>query len=178
MRRTFLAPLLLALVPLVLAGTASGQSFWARLGMVKGPQQPIHYSHAQHAGKLGMNCLYCHYGAEKSQTANLPPVGTCMGCHKITRADQPEIQKLAGYFERGQPVPWVRVNHLPDYVKFNHKRHVKAGVQCMECHGPVDKMEVYYQYPSLKMGWCVSCHRARMNDPQFPASMDCLTCHH
>src|SRR5205085_9492984 len=97
MKRTFLAPLLLALAPLVLAGSAFGQSFWARLGMVQGPVQPIHYSHAQHAGKLGMNCLYCHYGAEKSQTANLPPVGTCMGCHKITRADKPEIQKIAGY---------------------------------------------------------------------------------
>ena len=101
-----------------------------------------------------------------------------MGCHKLTRADKPEIQKLAGYFERNEPVPWVRVNKLPDYVKFNHKRHVKAGVQCMDCHGPVDKMEVYYQSPSLKMGWCVSCHRQRANDKQFPASMDCLTCHH
>src|SRR5262245_31566489 len=127
MKRTLTA--VSALAFLVLGTAAFAQSFWTRLGVQHGPEQPIRYSHAQHAGKLGMNCVYCHYGAEKSQTANLPAVSVCMGCHKITRADKPEIQKLAGYFERGQQIPWVRVNKLPDYVKFNHKRHVKAGVQ-------------------------------------------------
>jgi hypothetical protein len=75
-------------------------------------------------------------------------------------------------------VPWVEVYWLPDHVKFNHKRHVKAGIRCQDCHGPVEKMKVVYQYPSLKMGWCVECHRQRLKDPKFPASMDCLTCHH
>ena len=176
MKRTLSAPLILLL--LALGSAASGQSFWTRLGFTRGPVQPIHYSHALHAGKLGMNCLYCHYGAEKSPIANLPPVSTCMGCHKLTRADKPEIQKLAGYFERNEPVPWVRVNKLPDYVKFNHKRHVKAGIQCTDCHGPVQSMRVVYQYPSLKMGWCVSCHRQHLDDAQNPATMDCVACHH
>jgi len=66
-------------------------------------------------------------------------------------------------------------------VKFNHKRHVKAGVQCTDCHGPVQTMAVVYQYSPMKMGWCVSCHRADMKNPrnpQYPASLDCLTCHH
>jgi hypothetical protein len=170
--------LVLVLATLAFATVAFAQSFWTKLGVTQGPRQPIAYSHKIHAGKLGMNCLYCHYGAEKSPIANLPPVSTCMGCHKMAMADKPEIQKLTGYFERNEQIPWVRVNQLPDYVKFNHKRHVKAGVQCMDCHGPVNTMDVYYQYNSLKMGWCVSCHRQRMKDPVFPASMDCLTCHH
>ena len=60
----------------------------------------------------------------------------------------------------------------------NHKRHVKAGIKCQDCHGPVETMPVVYQVPSLRMGWCVSCHRSKLDDPKFPASMDCLVCHH
>jgi hypothetical protein len=163
----------------LVGGTAAfTQSFYGQLGATKGPQQPINFSHQIHAGKLGMNCLYCHYGAEKSPIANLPPVGTCMGCHKIAVADRPEVQKLTGYFDRGEQIPWVEVHWLPSHVKFNHKRHVKAGIQCTDCHGPVQQMPVMYQFSSLKMGWCIDCHRSRLNDPVNPASMDCITCHH
>jgi hypothetical protein len=119
-------------------------------GAGSGPKQPINFSHQTHAGKLAMNCLYCHYGAEKSPIANLPPVGTCMGCHKIAVADRPEIQKLAGFFERGE-------------------------------HGPCNEMPVMYAYAPMKMGWCVTCHRQDMKnprDPQHPASLDCIVCHH
>ena len=172
-----LAPTLVLV--LLAAGTvAFTQSFSVQLGFDKGPQQPIAFDHSIHAGKLGMDCLYCHYGAEKSPVANIPAIGTCMGCHKIAATDKPEIQKLTGYFTRGETPPWVEVYKLPDHVKFNHKRHVRAGMACQECHGPVQEMKVVYQYPSLKMGWCVSCHRSKLDDPKFPASMDCLVCHH
>jgi hypothetical protein len=172
------------LVPaLVLATLAAGsaaftQSFWVSLGQNKGPAQPIKFEHVLHAGKLGMDCLYCHYGAEKSPIANIPAVSVCMGCHKIVNTDRPEIQKLTGYFERGEQIPWIEVYKLPEHVKFNHKRHVKAGIACQQCHGPVQEMSVMYQYPSLKMGWCVSCHRQNLNNPDHPATMDCLVCHH
>jgi cytochrome c553 len=162
------------------ATVAFPQSFWAQLGAVKGPVQPVKFPHDIHAGKLGMDCLYCHYGAEKSPVANIPAMNICMGCHKIAVTDRPEVQKLAQYWDSGKPVPWVPVYVLPSHVKFNHKRHVRAGVLCQECHGPVEKMAVVYQYPSLKMGWCITCHRERQNrsDSQNPIIMDCLTCHH
>jgi hypothetical protein len=163
---------------LIAATAAFTESFSVQLGFRKGPTQPINYSHKTHAGKLGMECLYCHAGAEKSAIANIPAVGTCMGCHKIANADKPEIQKLASYYERGEQVPWVEVNRLPDHVKFNHKRHVKAGIACQECHGPIQEMDVVYQWPSLKMGWCLECHRRKQFDPVFPATMDCVACHH
>ncbi|OGF13060.1 MAG: hypothetical protein A2W00_12130 [Candidatus Eisenbacteria bacterium RBG_16_71_46] len=168
----------IVILSLATATVAFTQSVGTRLGDARGPQQPVLYSHKAHVGKLGMNCLYCHYGADKSPVANVPAVSLCMGCHKISRADKPEVMKLAGYYERGEPVPWVKVNWLPEHVKFNHKRHFAAGVQCTECHGPVQEMDVYYQYNSLKMGWCIECHRRKLDDPKFPASMDCLSCHH
>jgi hypothetical protein len=173
-----------ALALLILASTLTAatvaftQSFPGRIGDHKGPRQPINFSHQVHAGKLGMNCLYCHYGAEKSPIANIPAVSTCMGCHRYSVTDRPEIVKLTGYFDRGEQIPWVEVYRLPDYVKFNHKRHVKAGLACDNCHGPVQEMAVVYQYPPLKMGWCVTCHRQNLENPKNPATLDCLVCHH
>ena len=170
--------ILIVIATLVTASVALTQSFSVSLGLQKGPKQPINYSHKLHAGKLGMDCLYCHYGAIKSPIANIPAVSVCMGCHKIAVTDRPEIKKLTEYWNRGEPVPWVEVHKLPQHVKFNHKRHVLANVACTTCHGPVQEMDVMYQYSSLKMGWCVSCHRDNLNNANFPASMDCLTCHH
>ncbi len=176
MKRTL--AFLVSLAILAAATVAFTQSFNTQLGDKKGPKQPIAFSHQIHAGKLQMDCRYCHYGATQSQFANIPAMSTCMGCHKIAVADRPEIQKLTGFWDRGEQIPWVKVHYLPDHVKFNHKRHVKAGLACQECHGPVQEMPVVYQYNSLKMGWCVSCHRQRLEDPKFPTSMDCLVCHH
>ena len=170
--------LVIVIATLAAATMALSQSFSVQLGNNKGPQQPIEYSHELHAGRLGMDCLYCHTGAAKSPIANIPAVGTCMGCHKIVSVDKPEIKKLAGYAERGEPIPWVEVHRLPDHVKFNHKRHVKAGVACQTCHGPVEKMARVYQYSSLKMGWCITCHRQNVDHPEHPATMDCVACHH
>jgi hypothetical protein len=170
----------IAIIVLGIGTALHGQSFSVALGGRRGPEQPINFSHQIHAGKLGMNCLYCHYGAEKSAVANVPPVGTCMGCHKIAATDKPEIQKLTGYYERREPIPWVHVYRLPDHVKFNHKRHLLAGVECSTCHGPVQETAVIYQYSSLKMGWCVTCHRQNLDRSQYQhtATMDCLICHH
>ena len=36
---------------------------------------------------------------------------------------------------------------------------MQAGVSCKTCHGPIDEMEVVYQYAPLTMGWCMDCHR-------------------
>ena len=175
--KRLLAP---AFVVVMLAvGTAAfTQSFPVMLGMKKGPTQPINFSHRLHAGTLKIDCLYCHYAADKSQSANIPTASTCMGCHKAAATDRPEIQKLTKMYNEGKSPEWTEVYRMPDHVKFNHKRHVKAGVACQTCHGPVQEMDVVYQYSSLKMGWCLDCHRDNVNHPQNPASMDCLVCHH
>ena len=171
--------LVIVVVTLAAATVALSQSFGLPYGFGRGPQQPIEFSHQIHAGKLGMDCLYCHTGASKSAIANIPAVGTCMGCHKIAASDRPEIQKLTKYYDEGKPIEWVEIHRLPDHVKFNHKAHVRAGFACQDCHGPVQEMARVYQYSSLKMGWCVSCHRQNLDNPKYPAaSMDCLVCHH
>jgi hypothetical protein len=42
------------------------------------PTQPVEYNHEFHAGQLGLDCRYCHHGADKSSHANIPGANTCM----------------------------------------------------------------------------------------------------
>ena len=123
------------------------------------PQQPIPFSHALHAGVMKMECLYCHSTAEKSAHASVPPVELCMGCHSIVKTNSPYIQKLTEYYEKGIPVPWVRIHKLPDHAYFSHRWHVAAGVACQTCHGPIQNMAVVKQWTKLEMGACMECHR-------------------
>ncbi len=59
-----------------------------------------------------------------------------------------------------KPIEWMRVHTLPDFVYFDHRPHVNAGVACQSCHGPVESMERVRQVEDLSMGWCVNCHRS------------------
>lgn len=124
------------------------------------PLQPIRFPHPKHVKALGMNCAYCHNAADRSPDPGLPALSTCMGCHLFTYslAKKPDIVKLTDYWNKKQPIPWVRIHKVPEYVHFPHMRHVNAGVTCQTCHGQVQEMYQVYQYSSLNMGWCVNCH--------------------
>ncbi len=140
------------------------------------PEQPIKFSHVTHVQKNKMECQFCHWTSAKSPYAAIPEVQTCMGCHSLiggtTPEQQGEIAKIKDYYAKGEPIPWAKVHVMPDYVKFNHKRHVKAGVGCQECHGQIQEMEQVERVSSMKMGWCIDCHRER------GANIDCAVCHH
>lgn len=123
------------------------------------PEQPIPYSHKIHAGKLGLDCQYCHSSVFDSKQANLPPTQTCMNCHSQVRTDRPAVQQIRESWDSGDPIEWVRVNNLPDYAFFSHEAHVNVGVGCESCHGRIDQMDVVYQKEPLSMSWCLDCHR-------------------
>jgi hypothetical protein len=123
------------------------------------PVQPVPYSHKLHAGNLGMDCRYCHVGVERGPNAGIPPAEVCMNCHARVKKDSPLLARVRESYESGQPVPWVRIHRLPDYVHFNHQAHVAAGVSCVSCHGRVDQMVEVRQVQPLSMSWCLDCHR-------------------
>ena len=123
------------------------------------PVQPVPYSHALHAGQLGLDCRYCHSNVEKSGVANLPTAQTCMNCHNQVKKDSPLLAVVRHSFETGDPVPWVKIHQTPDYVFFNHAVHVNRGVGCWECHGQINEMEVVTHDKPLSMGFCLDCHR-------------------
>tara|TARA_B000000475_G_scaffold47167_1_gene36087 strand:+ start:1280 stop:2560 length:1281 start_codon:yes stop_codon:yes gene_type:complete len=124
------------------------------------PTQPIAFSHKIHAGQYEIDCNYCHTGVNISKSANIPSVNICMNCHNAIETDKPEIQKILTAYEENRPIEWVRVHNLPDLAYFNHKQHVAVGgLDCATCHGPIEEMDVVYQYSELTMGWCINCHR-------------------
>ncbi len=123
------------------------------------PEQPIPYSHKLHAGDYKIPCLYCHGTAERSSHAEVPGLETCMNCHQAVKLDSPWIKQMAAAYAEKKPIKWVKVHVLPDFVRFNHRRHVAAGIECQSCHGPIQTMEKVYQWAPLNMGWCINCHR-------------------
>ena len=132
------------------------------VGLTQGyqPTQPIAFSHKIHAGENQINCAYCHTSVYKGKSANIPSANICMNCHSQIKTESPEIKKIYRAIERKQPIQWVRIHNLPDLAYFNHSQHTQVGgIQCQTCHGPIQNMEVVYQYSALTMGWCINCHR-------------------
>lgn len=128
------------------------------------PDQPIKFSHKVHAGDNKIDCKYCHHTAEFGKSAGIPAVELCMNCHVLVRegtnSGKFEISKVVDAFENNKPVEWTRIHNLPDHVFFSHVQHVGVGkVDCKQCHGPVEEMDVMRQNSDLSMGWCINCHR-------------------
>jgi hypothetical protein len=123
------------------------------------PEQPIPYSHKLHAGELGIDCVYCHNTVEQGAAAAVPPVETCMNCHKAVKTDSEVLAPVRAAYETGEAIAWKRVHLLPDYAYFDHSVHVAATIGCVTCHGRVDQMKTVKQEKSLSMGWCLDCHR-------------------
>ena len=146
-------------VLLVLKATLDG-AFSVGVQQGYAPKQPISFSHKLHAGEYKIDCNYCHTGVNRGKSAHIPSANICMNCHGVIKKESPEIQKIYTSIENNQPIEWVRVHNLPDLAYFNHAQHVNVGgLECQNCHGEVEKMEVIQQRSSLTMGWCIDCHR-------------------
>lgn len=143
------------------------------------PPQPLVYQHSKHVA-AGADCLYCHAGAARGPVAGLPSLVKCMGCHNNINpkdpADQKDIDQLIRYWEEKRPVQWIKINDQPDFVQFNHRPHVAAGVACETCHGNVAQMG-YAQAYNHNMGWCLDCHR-KQSPEKVTRLIDCATCHY
>jgi len=128
------------------------------------PDQPIKFSHKVHSGDNGIDCMYCHTTVEQGKSAGIPAVNLCMNCHVIiregTHSGKFEIAKVVQAAETGTPVKWIRIHNLPEHVFFSHAVHVGSGkLDCAQCHGTVEEMDLMKQHSDLSMGWCVNCHR-------------------
>jgi hypothetical protein len=123
------------------------------------PVQPVPYSHKLHVDQLGIDCRYCHSAVDDSSKASIPTAQTCMNCHSQVKKDSPLLAPVRASYESGQPVEWVRIHEMPDYVYFNHAVHVNRGISCVSCHGNIDQMDVVEHAKPLSMSFCLDCHR-------------------
>lgn len=152
------------IVGAVLTATAVTAGCWyyltpkyARVGYQ--PRQPVFFSHAVHADQLGMDCRYCHDDVERSWYSNVPSSSLCMNCHNQVLKDDPRLALVRESVGTGQPIPWVQIHKLPDFAYFNHAVHVNRGFSCVECHGPVHKMDEVRHAQPFSMAFCLDCHR-------------------
>ena len=153
------------------------------------PDQPIPFNHKRHAGDRQIPCEYCHADARRSIVAGIPGLNTCMGCHKFVNTNADPIKFLTAKYKANEPIEWIKVHDLPDFVRFSHRMHVNAKgkngeklLQCQTCHGPVETMEVVGQWAPLQMGWCVDCHiKTEVPQPGMDVMrhvpISCNTCH-
>ncbi|MDR2196196.1 MAG: hypothetical protein LBE50_06420 [Gallionellaceae bacterium] len=229
MHRFLRLTILLAGMFVATGSHAAGQPFTGTEDQL-GPEvpQPIEFPHNRHAGKgevidsgaqdptqkyVGMeiNCMYCHTYARRSMVSGIPPLRKCIGCHQSIESvrEAPRIKKLFEYWEgtdgkdAQKPVPWLKVHDLPDFVRFNHERHIQRfyfqqgkvtqdeaggndGIRevCSYCHGDIaaKNATVARRQKPITMGWCANCHQ---KDHAVDATgtetargpNDCFTCH-
>lgn len=138
-----------------------------------GPQQPIYFSHRVHAGVKQINCRFCHPYVDRGLDAGLPTMEKCFFCHKYVITEHPQLVKEKSHLDTREPVPWLRIYYVPDFVKFKHQPHIVFGkIDCTVCHGPVPTMDRLRKV-DFQMGFCIGCHKERK------AQIDCyLGCHH
>ncbi len=122
-------------------------------------EQPVPFSHKHHVSGLGIDCRYCHTSVETSAFAGIPPTKTCMTCHSQIWADSPMLEPVRESYRTDESIEWLRLHDLADFVYFNHSIHVKKGVGCDTCHGPVNDMPLMWKEKTLQMEWCLECHR-------------------
>lgn len=197
-KKPFLRLALMIVVMVVVSGAS-----WAVYQTQIPPQQPIEFPHKTHVG-MNIPCLYCHPGAWRQASAGLPSQQKCWACHgqlakfkdkPVEEWNSPELQKLAAYVKENKPIEWVPVYQVPDFVHFNHRPHIAAGLQCENCHGNMAEKTVATVEEVVNMGWCLNCHRARTENNEFnnPTDspkvaaelaekrtklIDCGTCHY
>lgn len=165
---------------------------------VAAEQQPINFNHKIHASDNQIPCQYCHIYARRSYSSGVPPVNICIGCHgteslKILAVDKSEADKVRQYWTRQEPIPWVKIHDLPDFVRFPHKKHInaelnrlkeEAGQQCNEQQAP---RSLECKVKKFKAGGderCTACHGEvkemaviKQVDKDFGNMGWCLRCH-
>ncbi len=204
--RFLTAPALLIITLLSLFG------LWNSLigiGVDKGyqPEQPIYFSHKIHSGINKIDCQHCHTSAKYGKVSGIPSINVCMNCHKnipeykgeyIEEGKDREFynSQLDILFKHAawdkekreytgkpqQPIEWIRIHNMPDFVYFNHVGHVVAGEKtikaakglgenepvCLACHGSVPEMDEVYMANEFTMGWCINCHRETEVNMEIP----------
>lgn len=131
------------------------------------PVQPISYSHRLHSGELGIPCLHCHGGAERSRTAGIPSLGVCMNCHRFVTAPWVDVTAEGDLATREKRAPrQVISSELKKlYAAMGVNKEMKPDPA--RTSAPVEWVKVH-NLPSF----VYFNHSAHVN-----AGVECQTCH-
>lgn len=138
-----------------------------------GQTQPIAFSHLTHVGTVKLSCEDCHLlPAKFGDNAGIPDAPKCLECHAFSVNKTSTLATLNYWSEKKQPIPWIRIFALKDFVFFDHRYHLQNGAKCEDCHGPISTEEVVSdKIGTTKMTTCQPCH------VKSGAKTGCTTCH-
>jgi hypothetical protein len=150
----------------------------------------IRFNHKKHVKDLQQSCKVCHGGAYSSDASTdrlMPsPQATCDSCHDVDHSNPKNVQ--AGTEPNGQctychlgenagvggkVAPLVIPN--PN-LRFTHKKHLARNIDCAQCHGQIDKLELATRDNLPRMAGCFTCHNMS-GAAQGDAKSECTTCH-
>ncbi len=155
------------------------------------PEQPIAFSHRLHAGEMGMECQYCHFGARQSRSAGVPPASLCMNCHRKVTSGLDSIleEKLRAKAEQREPEPVIssELQKLYDALGLNAQQEPEPGlerhsIEWVRVHNLPDFVNFDHRPHVASKLACQTCHgpvesMERMRQ-ESPLSMGwCLDCH-
>ncbi len=150
----------------------------------------VRFNHKKHVGEFKLTCKVCHaaaYGSLSASDRLLPkPEQTCDNCHDVSHADPSNVK--AGTEDNGQ----CTFCHLGDAagrngkvskllmpapaLRFPHKKHLDRNIQCAQCHGRVENIELATREQLPRMAGCFKCH-SQSSAGEDVAKGACTTCH-
>lgn len=155
------------------------------------PAQPIAFSHRLHAGELAIDCLYCHYGAERSRHAGIPPARLCMNCHaQVTAARdsvlrEEEVAKAEG--REARPIVSPELAKLYDALGLDSERkrdprREERPIEWVRVHNLPDFVYFDHRVHVAREIACETCHgpvqsMERIRQESSLAMGFCIQCH-
>jgi hypothetical protein len=150
----------------------------------------IRFNHKLHIKQFKQTCKVCHAAAYKSGKAAdrlLPePAKTCDNCHDV---DHSNLNKVQGGEEPDGACTYCHLGEnagkdgrvakmiIPKpNLRNNHKLHLDRNIQCSQCHGMIEELELATRENLPRMAGCFNCH-AMSGAAQGEAKGACTTCH-
>lgn len=150
----------------------------------------IRFNHKFHVKEQNLSCASCHKAALTSQSAHdvLTPKPTlCDDCHGTDHANLDKVQ--AGDEASGQ-CAFCHVGYKPgddnrvakfqiprSNMVFNHQKHLSRNINCQQCHGDVQELELATRDQMPRMRGCFGCHQRPDSAARGDARSACDTCH-
>jgi len=149
----------------------------------------LRFNHKKHVKEVGANCNTCHAKAKTSKSADdslLPAGTTCDACHDTDHSDKKAVKPGGEDMGKCEFCHLGYRPNLPNQVtpsefpkpnmRFNHKAHLDKNIQCGQCHGSVEQLELATRDQLPRMKGCFGCH-AMTGAAQGGAKNACNTCH-
>jgi c(7)-type cytochrome triheme protein len=131
------------------------------------------FSHKLHVIDQELKCFVCHKTAEKADLAGMPTMKNCTKCHEGIDAKKPPEKRIDLFLKDGFPV-WTSVTAIPQEVKFSHKTHIDAKVECATCHNGIEQSKEVTNRLRVDMKACIDCH---VQTKVGGAVDNCYVCH-